>query len=119
MSKKILIVDDEADYLVALKDFLKYFDYSIEVALFPDYALDVIKGHQPELVLFDYKMPDMDGDIFLKKAKELSTATKYILITAYRDDVIIEKIKKIGVVDIILKPIDLQNLLEKIQNVLK
>lgn len=119
MSKKILILDDELEYVVALKDFLIQFDYLIEAAAFPQNALDTISKHKPEIVLFDYKLPDMDGDIFFKKAKKLSGKTKYILITAYRDDVIIEKFKKMGVDDAIIKPINLEELLNKIQNILK
>lgn len=119
MSKKILILDDELEYVAALKDFLIQFDYLIEAAAFPQNALDIISKHKPEIVLFDYKLPDMDGDIFFKKAKKLSDKTKYILITAYRDDVIIEKFKKMGVDDAIIKPINLEELLNKIQNILK
>lgn len=119
MSKKILILDDELEYVAALKDFLIQFDYLIEAAAFPQNALDIISKHKPEIVLFDYKLPDMDGDIFFKKAKKLSDKTKYILITAYRDDVVIEKFKKMGVDDAIIKPINLQELLDKIQSILK
>lgn len=119
MSKKILILDDELEYLAALKDFLMQFDFLVEPAVYPNYALDLISKHKPEVVLFDYKLPDMDGDTFFKKAKEISDKTKYILITAYRDDAVIEKFKKMGVDDAIIKPINLEELLGKIQKILR
>ena len=119
MSKKILILDDEQDFITTLQNFLKEFGYTVAATMFPNHALEIIQKVKPDLVLFDYKLPDMDGDNFFKKAKELGAKAKYILITAYRDDVIVEKFKKMGVADIILKPINLEGLLEKIQNTLK
>jgi len=119
MSKKILILDDESEFIVSLKNFLKEFNYSVDATMFPNHALDLISKHKPDIVIFDYKLPDMDGDVFFKKAKELSSDPAYILITAYRDDKIINKFKNMGVTDVILKPIDLQNLLQTIERNLK
>lgn len=119
MSKKILILDDEQDFIVTLKNFLKELNYNVAATMFPKHALEIIVKDKPDLVLFDYKLPDMDGDNFLKKAKEINTEAKYVLITAYRDDVIVDKFKKMGVEDVILKPIDLEKLLEKLHSVLE
>ena len=119
MSEKILILDDEQDYMVTLRDFLSELNYAVAATMFPKHALEIISKEKPKIVLFDYKLPDMDGDRFLKKAKELSAETNYILITAYRDDVIVDKFKGLGVLDVILKPVNLQELLKKIQDILK
>jgi len=119
MSKRILILDDEQEYLVSLQKFLHEFNYAVCVTITSSQALDAIKKDKPDLVLFDYKLPDMDGDHFLKKAKELSPSTSYILITAWNDPVILERVKKMGVVDVILKPINLENLLKSIKDILK
>lgn len=119
MDKKILILDDEQDYIVALKDFFKEFEYAVEATMFPKHALEIISKEKPGLVLFDFKLPDMDGDYFFRKAKEISGRTKYILITAYKDEATIDKFRKMGVYDIVLKPIDLASLLEKVRSVLR
>lgn len=119
MNKKILILDDEEEFIIALRNFLRELNYTVGATMFPNHALEIISKDKPDLVLFDYKLPDMDGDKFLKKAKEISVTPRYVLITAYKDDVIIDKFKKMGVTDIVLKPIDLGKLLEIIQNVLK
>jgi DNA-binding NtrC family response regulator len=118
MGRKILILDDEQEFMVTLRDFLKELGHTVEATMFPKHALDIISSYKPELVLFDYKLPDMDGDTFLKKAKEYSGKSKYILMTAYRDDAIVEKFKKMGVASVILKPVDLKDLLSKIENTL-
>ena len=119
MTKKILILDDEEEYLLSLQKFLHEFNYAVRITISSNQALDAIKKEKPELVLFDYKLPDMDGDLFLKKAKELSPSTSYILITAWNDPVILEKFRKMGVTDAILKPINLEKLLKNIQAILK
>ena len=119
MANKILLLDDEQDFILSLQNFLRQMGYAVESTLFPKHALEIISKDKPDLVLFDFKLPDMDGDVFLKKAKEISGDTKYILITAYRDDAIANKFKKLGAEDVILKPIDLEKLLEKIKEVLK
>ena len=119
MNKKILILDDEEEYLLSLRNFLQEFNYAVCATISSNQALDVIKKEKPDLVLFDYKLPDLDGDLFLKKAKELSPATSYILVTAWNDSVILDKFKKMGVTDVVLKPINLEELLKNIQHILK
>ena len=119
MSKKILILDDEGEYLVSLGNFLQEFKFAVCITMTTAQALEAIKKDKPDLVLFDYKLPDMDGDYFLKKAKELSPATSYILITAWNDPVVLERFKKMGVLDAILKPIDLEALLNSIRAIFK
>lgn len=118
MSRKILILDDEDQYIVSLRDFLHEFNYNVCVAMSSDQALDVITKDKPDLVLFDYKLPDMDGEYFFKKAKEISPGTIYILITAWNDAMALDRFKKLGVSDIILKPISLEKLLKKIKSLL-
>jgi DNA-binding NtrC family response regulator len=119
MIKKILILDDESEYLVSLGNFLQEFKFAVCMTMTTAQALDAIKKDKPDLVLFDYKLPDMDGDHFLKKAKELSPATTYILITAWNDPVVLERFKKMGVTDVMLKPINLEALLKSIKGILK
>lgn len=119
MTKKILILDDEGEYLVSLGNFLQEFKFAVCITMTTAQALDAIKKDKPDLVLFDYKLPDMDGDYFLKKARELSPSTSYILITAWNDPVVLERFKKMGVTDVVLKPIDLEALLKSIKAILK
>ena len=119
MSKKILILDDEGEYLVSLGNFLQEFKFSVCITMTTVQALDAIKKDKPDLVLFDYKLPDMDGDYFLKKAKELNPSASYILITAWNDPIVLERFKKMGVTDAVLKPINLEALLKSIKTILK
>ncbi len=115
MDKTILVLDDEQECIDTLKKFLGEFGYNVVVALYPNHALDTLASRKPNFVLFDYKMPEMDGDEFLKKAKIISPKTKFVLMTAYRDDVTIERFKKLGVYEVMIKPIDLEKLLDMLE----
>lgn len=119
MAKKILILDDETEYIVALKQFLQEFGYAVCVTISSNQALEIIKQDRPNLVLFDYKSFDMDGDTFLAKAKESNPSIQYILVTAWNDPVILEKFKKMGVSDIFMKPINLEILFNRIKKILE
>lgn len=119
MSKKILILDDEQEYAVALRNFLVEFNYAVCVAISSSQALEAVKREKPDLVLFDYKLPDTDGDFFLRKAKELCPTAQYILVTAWNDPVILNRFKAMGVSEALLKPVDLEYVLNKVRGILK
>ncbi len=59
-NKKILIVDDEPNNLQILRQILNA-DYSLIFAKNGKEALDAVAKHQPDLVLLDVMMPEMDG----------------------------------------------------------
>ncbi len=66
MTKKIFIVEDEKPLVEALSEFLKELGYEIYYAGSGGEAKKKIEGIQPDLILLDIVMPDMDGITFLK-----------------------------------------------------
>ena len=80
----LLLVDDEAEILVALEDLLEA-DYHILSATSPAAALDLLAGHPDVAVIVsDQRMPEMPGNVFLARARQLSAA-EAILLTGYAD----------------------------------
>ena len=61
MPKKILIVDDEPDILVALQFLMEQQDYNVRTADSGEFALDLIYQFKPDLVLLDIMLPGIDG----------------------------------------------------------
>src|SRR5437773_258997 len=59
--KKILIVDDEEDVRLFLRDFLSDRDFAVETASGGQEALEKFAGFKPDLILLDIMMPGMDG----------------------------------------------------------
>ncbi|WP_246812266.1 response regulator [Microvirga sp.] len=80
----ILVVDDEPDILVALEDLFEN-EYRVLTASSPIKALEILR-HEPEvaIIISDQRMPEMQGDEFLAKARDVSNA-EAILLTGYAD----------------------------------
>jgi DNA-binding response OmpR family regulator len=115
--KKILIVDDEFEFVNDLAWGLEIFGYQAFKAGDGGGAMSVINKVKPDIVLCDYKLPDMDGDAILKKAKEANPALKFIMITAYYDEELKTRFKNLGADEVIYKPIvllELEELLKRL-----
>ncbi|MBI5452900.1 response regulator [Candidatus Gottesmanbacteria bacterium] len=101
---KLLIVDDEKGLCEYLKDFFKPRGYSVFIATNGQDALSTIKKENPELVLLDINMPDMDGLEVLRQIKKISTQTKVIMVTVSDDLDTREKAKNLGADEFVKKP---------------
>lgn len=69
---KILIVDDEINLVNMLQRLLKSLDYDVDVAMNGRQALELANQFEPDLILLDIKMPDMDGIQVLKTLRSTS-----------------------------------------------
>ena len=87
-STKILIVDDEADTLEFNNYHLSSLGYEVKVALNGKLALEILQTFEPELILVDYMMPEMDGLSFLRhlKSKYPNNEYKIAFLTAKTDN---------------------------------
>lgn len=117
-SGKIVIVDDDKIVTSALKTLLKLegFD-NAEYFNSPKDALDYLKTEQPDLILSDFMMPEMNGFEFLSEAKKLYPEVSMILLTGYADkENAINAINEIGLYKYIEKPWDNDDLILNIKN---
>lgn len=106
MRKKLLIVNDEPNTLKVLKAALGK-DYEIKTARKAEEALSILNSEGVDIILSDFKLPDMDGIELLKKAKEVLPTTPFIIITAYGTiERAVEAIKK-GAYTYLTKPVNL------------
>lgn len=110
--KKVLIVDDEFEFVNDLAKGLEIFGFEPLKAGDGNGAMSIIEKAKPDVVLCDYKLPDLDGDSILKKVKETNPSIKFIMVTAYYDEELKERFKKLGADDVIYKPIELLKLEE-------
>lgn len=108
--KRILLVDDEEDVRLFLKDFIAERDYEVEDVGTGDEALARIAKNKPDLVLLDLMLPGMDGLTCLEKIKQIDPKIAVIMITAYKDDEKIKRAQKLGVQNYIAKPFSLSYL---------
>jgi len=116
---KLLIVDDEIPQLKILRVCFEKRGFSVLTADSGEEALTLFEKEKPDVVLTDMKMGGMSGMQLLKKIKNKSYKTEVILITAYGDvEVAVEALKS-GAADFILKPVDLNNLIQVVNNAAK
>ncbi|MFA5093238.1 MAG: response regulator [Candidatus Omnitrophota bacterium] len=86
MSKtRILIVDDEADYLSVMKDRLESWGYEVVLAKNGKEALSSVKNKSSDIVILDYFMPDIDGTAVLKEIRKSNKNLPVIMLTAHPD----------------------------------
>jgi two-component system cell cycle sensor histidine kinase PleC len=102
----ILIVDDEPQLIAAMTDVLDD-RYEVIGETSPQCALDVLSAeHDIQVIISDQRMPRMNGDEFMSRAKEISSATR-ILVTAYADmNAVISAVNRGKIFNLIRKPWD-------------
>ena len=83
MSSKILIVDDEPFNLDILKEELGDKGYVVETASDGSNALKKVEASQPDLILLDYMMPDLNGLEVLKELRKRGNDVPVVMITAH------------------------------------
>ncbi|SCW34253.1 two-component system, response regulator YesN [Paenibacillus tianmuensis] len=110
---KMIIVDDEKKTVEGIKECLDWTDYGIVIAgqaRNGSDGLDLAVQVRPDIVLTDIRMPVMDGIEFSRELRRLLPETKIIFITGYSDLAYMKSAFKEGIIDYILKPIDIDEL---------
>jgi two-component system, NtrC family, response regulator AtoC len=108
----ILVVDDEENTRRGLKSFLEMHEYEVSLAKDAYEALDVIKMDNPDIVLTDVRMPEINGLQLLAKIKEISPETIVIMVTAYGSVEDAVKAIQSGAYHYLSKPINTDELIE-------
>ncbi|HNY69437.1 MAG TPA: sigma-54 dependent transcriptional regulator [Syntrophorhabdus sp.] len=113
----ILIVEDEETQRSLLSGLLQKEGYTVEEAGNGANAIDLFRTKTIDLVLLDFKLPDMDGLAILKGVKEINPEVEIIMITAYGSIENAVNALKAGASEYLTKPIDLDDLLFKIKKI--
>ena len=117
--KQILIVEDEPNMRLGLKDNLEFEGYQVKIATDGKQGLDVIVKNPYDLVLLDVMLPELSGFDVCKISRERGIKTPIILLTAKGEE--IDKVLglELGADDYITKPFGLRELLARIKAVLR
>jgi DNA-binding response OmpR family regulator len=117
--KKILLAEDDADFASVLKQYLELHHYDITWAENGEEALTIFQTETFDICVFDVMMPKMDGFTLAEKIIKINPEIPFIFLTArkLKEDKIIGL--KLGADDYIVKPFEADELVLRLNNILK
>ncbi len=123
MAKNILVIDDDPLVLRTLKKLFEREGYGAEAVKTASEALIKAQNQEFQLVVADVRMPGMDGLEFTEEIKEMRKKQNkpqlpIIFITGYSSQEAPVKAQELGIKDYILKPFDVDKLLESVKKYL-
>jgi DNA-binding NtrC family response regulator len=119
MKIKILLVDDEKDFVETLAERLQLRDFEVTTALNAIDAIKLVKERDFDVIFLDVKMPGMDGIDALKQIKNLKSLPQVIMLTGNATVETAIEGMKVGAYDYIMKPVVTENLIEIINKAYK
>ena len=114
--KKIMLVDDDYQFIEILSKFVQRFNYGTVIANEGHRALELYRKEHPDLVLMDHRLTTINGCETSSRILKWDPKAKIVFITAYGSESCITELKKMGVREVIEKPINseiLKKLLKK------
>jgi adenylate cyclase len=117
MKKKILVVDDETEFADAIKMRLEAHDYDVITACDGREGIDKAKKEKPGIILLDLVMPNLDGISTLAQLKDNPSTERIpvVVITAKAETEYALDAGKLGAADYIVKPVDMQILVDMVR----
>jgi two-component system, NtrC family, response regulator HydG len=118
MTKRILVIDDDTDICLLLRRFLTKNGYEVAIAHTGENGLAMLDTFNPDLVMTDFKLGDIDGVTILSRIKAKLPHVVVIIITGYSDIKVAINVMKQGAYDYITKPLFPDEILITLQKAL-
>jgi len=119
MKIRVLLVDDEEEFVEALAERLETRDFAVFKAFSADQALALIAQQEVDVVVLDVLMPGKDGIVALREIKERQPILEVIMLTGNATVESAVNGLKLGAFDYLMKPTETKELVEKIINAYK
>jgi CheY-like chemotaxis protein len=119
MKARILLVDDNSEFLDSTKDVLEDELYEVMAVDSGIAALKCVENHDFDIVIMDLKMPGMNGIEAFMEMKKMKSDLNVIICTAYMMENAINRALDEGARAVINKPFDMHMLLITIKNILQ
>jgi CheY-like chemotaxis protein len=116
---KVLLVDDERDFVEALSERLQLRDYSSAVVYRGEDALSVVEDDEPEVMVLDLKMPGIDGLEVLRQVKQKHPNVEVIVLTGHGTGDAAQLCAELGAFAYLEKPVDIEKLTQALQEAYK
>jgi DNA-binding response OmpR family regulator len=117
---KLLLVEDEEELIKIVETYFRDEGFDVRVALSAENALSLLSSFTPDIIVSDVKMGRMDGFQFLEVIRKMPLVKNVplIFLTIIDDRSSVERAAKLGASGYMTKPFDVEELHEKIREVL-
>ena len=115
MPSKVLLVDDEREFVQTLSERLMMRDMGPAVVYDGESALNLINEDEPDVMILDLKMPDIDGLEVLRKVKQTRPEIEVIILTGHGNEADRKLCMELGAFAYLQKPLDINVLSDTIQ----
>jgi DNA-binding response OmpR family regulator len=116
---KVLLVDDEQEFVTTLAERLELRGMHVKIATDGEMALGLVETDPPQVVVLDVMMPGLSGMEVLERIKAVESSIQVILLTGHggtKDGI---KGMQLGAFDYLIKPVDIDELIEKLNEAAK
>ncbi len=115
MPSKVLLVDDEREFVQTLSERLIMRDMGAAVAYDGASALTMVRKEEPEVIVLDLKMPGIDGIEVLRRVKDTQPAIEVIVLTGHGSEMDRQLCLSLGAFAYLQKPVEIDILTETIR----
>ena len=119
MKIKVLLVDDEEDFVESLAERLQLRNFEVKSALNGDDAIKLVSENEFDVIILDVKMPVKSGIETLKEIKNINQLSQVIMLTGHATVESAIQGMKLGAYDYIMKPTDTEELIKLVNKAYK
>ncbi|MFA6001306.1 MAG: response regulator [Thermoleophilia bacterium] len=112
---KVLLVDDEEEFVKTLSERLQMRDVDSETAFDGEQAIELVSEDEPDVLVLDLKMPGIHGLDVLRWIKNFHPEVQVIIMTGHGTEHDEEKARELGAFDYLKKPVETDSLVQKIK----
>lgn len=113
---KLLLVDDEEEFVKTLSERIHMRDLKSKIALNGEQALRIVDDQVPDVMVLDLKMPGIDGMEVLRRIRKLYPEVRVIILTGHGSDKEEKEARRLGAFEYLEKPADVDRLVNTIKN---
>ncbi len=112
---KILLVDDEEEFVKALAERIQMRDLGPDIALNGEQALKIVDNQVPDVMVLDLKMPGIDGMEVLRRIRKAYPKVQVIILTGHGTEKDEKEARRLGAFEYLQKPVDIERLVGTIR----
>ena len=116
---KVLMVDDEEDFVTTLSERMKMREVDSEVALDGEQALQRVEDEIPDVMVLDLKMPGIDGLEVLRRVRKAYPQIPVVILTGHGSEKDEAEARRLGAFDYLQKPVDIEKLVKVLRKAYK